>query len=780
MKTYLIILTYLFWCYQVSSAQHSISGNLIAKDTKEAIPFANVMLHPINSDSVVNFTGSALDGNFVLTDVSSGYYRLHIDFIGLDPLTIDSLAVYKNLNLGSIGLKRAVALGEIVINTKKPNAELKLDRKTFSVADNPINEGGNATEVLSNLPSVDVDQDGNISLRGSSELRILIDGKPTGLRGDDIGVILSQIPANSIKDIEIITVPTAKYDAESAGGIINIMLKENKSKGTSGNLNISYGNYDKVNFSSLVGIKKEKISVNLSYGLKTGTYTFDRFSLTQNESIDTLDKFTIIAEGTNENIAHLGKANISLKLGEKSEIGSNTVMSVGRLNNLRITDYLWEFNSVDDELTIRDAKTVRSKLNMVNSLFYTRKLKNDGKLSLSSTYARSRSGSVGDFTESSITQEENNDLAADEYTQNLDITLPLKKINWEFGSQFTHRKIKNDFLYQSSDVQFTPIENNFDYFDNITAVYLMPSFSLKSWDISAGYRLEHTYSDSKNSSTNLDIQRDYFMHFPSFNLSKKIGEKNEFGLNYSRRITRPNARQLNPSVSLADPYSLRAGNPDITPATNDVSEITWLRKTKKITLQSTLFYQLRKNRVRRIRFVDDKGVSTVQWVNYNGEDYYGFEVFSSFKIHKVFTTNVSANIYERITDGSNISEDFTARYYGWDGKINFSLKLPKKFLLAVKAEYNSPKEIVIGTINARYHMDVVVQKKIMKNRGKISIRLADIFNTKQFQIETTVDDWNQSGTYKRESRILFISFNFNFGEIQKPKKSKTKNLRQNN
>lgn len=776
----LFLLTCLIVLQQLSVAQHNLTGNLSTLETKEVIPFANIVLYGQGSDSIVKFTGSDIQGNFELSNIPPNYYQLSIDFIGMDRVTMDSIAIFKNVNLGTLSLKRSVVLDEVVISAKRPDVKLKLDKKTFNVSDNPINEGGNASDVLSNLPSVDVDQDGNITMRGSSQLRVLIDGKPTGLRGEDIATVLAQIPANTIKDIEIITVPTAKYDAESSGGIINIILKENKRKGTSGNINLSYGTLDKVNFSSLLGIKKEKFSINLSYGLRTGTYTYDRYSFTENATIDTLESFTIGGEGNKQSTSHLGKIKLNYKIKPKSEIGTNTVLSIGNSNNRRITDYLWEYHTVEDNLIIRDAVTDQRKLNMVNSIYFNQKLKKDGKISLSSTYSHALTNSLGNFTETNLNQDETNDLIADDFTQNIDFTIPRKKLKWEFGSQYTHRIIKNDFLYQSSDASATYVENNFDYFDDITAAYIMPSLNLKTWNITAGYRVEHIHSSSKNSSTNLDIQRNYFMHFPSLNLAKKINDKNQLGANYSRRITRPNARQLNPSVSLADPYSLHAGNPDITPATNDVSEISWLRKTKKITIQSTIFYQIRKNRVRRIRFVDNQGISTVKWVNYNGEDYYGFEIFTSFKLHKSLTTNISANIYERNTDGSNISEEYTTKYYGWDSKANMSLKLPKKFLIVIKAEYKSPKKIVIGTIDARYHMDIAIQKKLLKNKGKLSLRLADAFNTKQFQISTFVDNWDQNGTYKRESRILFLSFNYNFGEVKSSAKPKIKNIRQAN
>ena len=770
----------LFLFFQPLVAQIKIQGEIIDKNTREPVPFANILLYQQGADSISTFTSSDLNGTFNLEVLNSGLYKLSIDFIGMERLNFDSLSVFQDINLKKIYLSQAVTLDEVVITGKKANVKLGLDKKTFNVSDNPINEGGNATDVLSNLPSVDVDQEGNISMRGSGELRILIDGKPTGLSGEDIGIVLAQIPANTIKDIEIITVPTAKYDAESAGGIINIILKENKREGTSGNVNVSYGSWDKVNLSGLLGLKKKTFSIDLSYGLRTGTFTNNRETLAENSNIDSLNLFSTTAAGKKNNQAHLGKVKLNFKTSENTEIGINSLVSHGKTVNTRSTDYFWNNKNMDNQTSLREALNEQSKLGLLNSLYFSWRLKEDAKLSLSSTHAHGATSTIGSFTELGINQQEQNTLFSDDFTQNIDFVLPRKKIKWEIGSQFTHRQIKNNFLYETINSFSPKQENNFKYFDHITAAYLMPSVQVNTWKVSAGYRIEHTYSNSKNSSTDLDIERSYFMHFPSLNLSKKLGKNNELGLNYSRRITRPNAKQLNPGISLADPYSLSAGNPDITPATNDVSEVVWLTKSTNFTLQNTLFYQIRKNRVRRIRFVDDQGISTVKWMNYKGEDYFGYELFTSIELLKDWTTNFSINIYQRNTDGSNISEEYKANYFGWDSKLNTTLSLPGKILIGLKGEYNSPKEIVIGTIDARYHVDLSIQKKLFKNKGKLALRWSDIFNSKQFQIATLVDNWVQSGIYKRETRILFISFNYSFGQTKKANKNKIKNIRQTN
>lgn len=748
----------------ISLGQYSVEGVVQNKSDRQPLPFANVILALPETDSIVLVTGSDLNGEFALKNIKRGVYRLTIDFMGMKPMVMDSLSIFKNVDLGTITLTSGVQLEEVVITSKKRNVDLSIDKKTFSIAENPAALGGNATDVLNNLPSVDVDQNGNVSLRGSSELRILIDGKPTGLQGEDIGIVLAQIPANTIDNIEIITVPTAKYDAESSGGIINIKLKENKIKGSSGNLNFNYGNFDKLNLSALLGLKKKKFNLNVSYGLRSGTFHFDRYSFSENSTIDSLTSFIIEGTGEKKNYSHLGKLNLNFQPNKKTEFGLNSTLSSGLIQNDRTTFYTWEYLVQEATKNKRLAASEKSKLNLVNGIYFKNKLKKEGSLSISSTHAHVSSNNEGKYDETDLLQNEVNLLNSHEFIQNLDLKLPYKKSVWEFGGQHTHRIITNDFSYTSNSSAIDDIQNDFNYFDDITAGYIMESLKLNSWKISAGYRIEYTYSSSKNTSTDLNIQRDYFMHFPSFNLSKKVNKSNDLGFNYSRRITRPNAIQLNPSPSLADPFSLHAGNPDLTPATNDVSELTWLTKSKKITLQSTVFYQLRKNRVRRIRFVDDQGVSTVKWVNYDREDYYGLEVFTRLPLGKNFTINLSANVYERITDGSNINQGYTARYFGWDGKINLSLKLPKGFLLLSNGEYKSPKEIVIGTIEARYFIDCAIQKKILHNKGKLGLRLADVFNSKRFEIATLVNNWDQSGIYNRESRILFLSFSYNFGK----------------
>lgn len=763
-------------------SQHSISGKTVDNEGA-ALPFATVIVQSIDDKQIVSSGSTGVDGTFELSEIPAGLYNITFDFIGFNKITVDSVNVSGTVNLEPVTLGATEQkIEEVVIKADKAKPTLGIKSKKFKVDENANAAGGTAVDVLNNLPSVDVDQDGNVSLRGSSELRILIDGKPTGLRGEDIGAVLAQISADDIENIEIITVPGAKYDAESAGGIINIELKRSKKEGKSASLNFNYGHFDKLNAGGRMSYKKNRLSINLNYGFRHGTFTFDRLSSTKNSELDSLIEFIIVGNGDNNTPSHLGKISLDYQLSDKSKIGINSNISSGNRITNRDSYYDWDNQDVNgithpDVSIERNSFSTMKKTNLVNGLYFSHKFKNKASIKLSSTHSFQGHDGEGSFEQEGLVQSDINILNGHEFTENLDISIPYEKGKTEFGSQFTYRTLDNKYSFTSEDPLLTSFSNDFVYQDEVTALYFSQSFAIGKSEFDLGLRSEYTHSNSSNSSTNLDRIRGYWMHFPSANIRLPLNDVNDLGFNYSRRITRPNARQLNPSPSLADPFSLHIGNPDVIPASNDIMELLWLNKNKKFTVQTTAFYQLRLDRVRRIRFVDENAVSTVQWVNYDREDYYGLEIFTRIKWASWFTTNFSANAYERLTDGSNISDTYVTRYFGWDGKFGCSLKLPRDWKVLYNAEYKSRKQIVIGTIQPRYFMDLAVQKKIMENKGKITVRLSDVFNTRQFEIETLVENFEQSGVYKRETRILFLGFSYNFRGI-KEKKEKIKNIRE--
>lgn len=743
-------------------SQYTIKGVVLDSTSKEKLPFATVVLYLQSNDSIVNAVSTDLEGEFKIQGIKNGSYTLTIDFLGKDKLRVSPIVVKgESKNLGVLFLKSGVQLDEVVISAKKSSTELKIDRKTFNVSENQNVQGGSATDVLNNLPSVNVDQDGGISLRGNSNLRILIDGKPTGLNGENIAQVLKQIPANTIENIEIITVPSSKYDAESSGGIINIILKGNKKDGSYGNFNVNYGNWDKINTGLSWGVKKNKIAFDVTYGYRYGTYTMDRSSKSTSDLIDSLTLFTITGDGKNNNPSHFGKINLAYKLTSKSELSLSSNVNVGENLNKSTTNYEWLYHNSEKIERQRSAKTSGLNNNIINTLLFKRDLKSKGEsISFSSNHAYTDNTNQGDFFENETVQTENGQLFSNEFNQNLDVVKMMKKNKIELGGQHTFRDIKNDFVF----IGDTSLYNNFKYKDNISAGYLMFTGSVKSWTIAAGYRMEYTFSDSKNKTSGLNIQRSYFNHFPSFSLSKKFSETNELGLNYSRRINRPNFNQLNPAPSYSDPYSLRTGNPDLVPGINNIVELSWLKRLKFASLQSTLFYQKRTDRLRRIRFIDENGVSNVTWVNYKSEDYYGLELFSSFKIHRNVSSTLSLTLFERITDGTNIDPTFSARFYGLESKLNLTWKLPYDFNFQVSGEYISSDQTVIGIIFPRYFIDLGLNKKILKDKGKIGLRFADAFNIREFNIKTDAQNWQQEARFKHESQILFLNFTYDFGK----------------
>lgn len=746
----------------VASAQFTIKGAVMDQTTKELIPFATLVLTKSSSDTVVQSTSSDQKGQFKFLEVSKGWYDLKIMFIGYPTTKRDSIWVNSDLNLNNVPIQTSVEIEKVVIKNKKQNTVLKLDKKVFSISENPNSIGGTATEALNNLPSVTVDDEGNISLRGSTNLRILIDGKPTGLTGEDIGLILQQIPASSIENIEVITVPSAKFDAESAGGVINIVLKKEKKQGNRGAFSGNWGTLDKINLAGNWGLNRKKIQLNFNSSAQTGTFSSNRTATSQNSAIDTLDLFNTQGQGSRLKRNLLGKVSFTYLINDSSKIDASSSGNIGESITTNDTYYDWFYNNgTSTESLLRITQNDDQSTNVINSISFDKQFKQQTHLQLSSTHNYIAKVGNGIFDENTNPQQESSKQTTNDYIQNIDITKKYEKGKTELGAQYTHRTINNVFNFLENNTGLN-IGNNYKYSDDILAAYLVQSFELKSWEIAVGYRMEHTNSNSNNQTTNEVYKRNYFLHFPSLNLAKKINKQQRFGLNYSKRVTRPNARQLNPSPSLSDPFFLRAGNPSLVPATNDVSELTWVYKKKQQSFQSTLYYQYRKNRVRRVLFTDSKGVSTLQWVNYDREDYYGIELVGNFEIGSHFNNTISGNLYERNTDGSNIDPNYKTRYWGWELKYNFNITLPNSFIFSANAQYLSAKGLVFGTFQPRYFVDLALSKSVFKKKGKVALRLADAFNIKDYRIDTQINDWNRNVQFKRESRILFISFNYSF------------------
>ena len=773
-----------------------ISGSLIDKDSQEPIPFCNIILN--NSlDSAVNGTFSDEKGQFKLNEIKSGEYYLSIQSLTHETFKTEVFKLspkkpyqtFENIPL----IKTRIKTDEVTISLERSAVKIEPAKKTFDVKSTGADIGGTAVDVLNNLPSVEVDDGGNVSLRGNSNIRVLIDGKPAGLTMDDITAVISQLPANSIETIEIITVPSVKYDPEGVGGIINIKLKKEKKKGYRGSLALSYSTLDKINSRISLSINKKKWSINASYNYTDGTYWSKRSNegvFLESDSLTDFDNYGEIdkrAANQNGNISTEYRVNKNTSMSLEGSIRKTYTRKIDSL------EFYWNYNDIFNESNTRNTDAQDFRLSANGQFNLSHKTKHGYSIKLLSRINGVSNPKESFFTEPYILQKENKDFTAQSFVNQLDFEFPLLKakndtihgkfLTIETGLKSANRKFMEDynlFAFNPTTVTYEKQEdfsNSLNYDEEIYAAYGLLKLGNKSNQISTGIRTE--YSDISSITGNGNYNKTLINFFPSASVIHNFSKTTTLAFNYSKRIKRPRGQQLNPIPTYADPFTLRIGNADLIPEKSHMSELSYLVIRKKIVFNSTLFHQYRKDRLGRLSYTDSNAVSTILWINFNYHQTLGLELFANYKINKKIKLNWSSTFYNTWVDGENFRDDYTAVYFGYDLKTNLQIKLIKPTTITLTSNYNSERLAVVGVVIPRYGTDISLKHKVANDKGIFSLRLTDIFFTRRFGINVDTDGWFREVRYRYESQLLWFGFNYSFGQSNYKSKKKFKRVSPN-
>ena len=773
-----------------------ISGNLVDKNSQKAIPFCTIILN--NSlDSAVNGAFSNEEGKFNLNEIKFGKYYLSIQSLTHETYKTrifelsakKPFQTFENITLLQTGIKT----DEVTINVERAAVKIEPAKKTFDVKATGADAGGTAVDVLNTLPSVDVDDNGTVSLRGNSNIRVLIDGIPAGFTASDITTVINQLPANSIETVEVITVPSVKYDPEGIGGIINIVLKKEKKKGYQGSINISYSTMDKLNSRISLNLNKKKFSINSSYSYVDGSYWFSRTSANSYALQDSFVTFNSNRDGIRREPSH----NANIKLGYR--ITGNTQFLIdGTINYMHFktsdsTDFFWNYNDYKQEEKKRISLNNGNRLSKGLQFSSSTKLKNGNKIDFLSRYNSANNPNRGDFTEPYLIQKENKVFEAQSFVTQLDVKFEIKKaakdtaegnyINIESGFKTANRQFNEDFTFfefspsLTEFVELNDFSNNLLYGEDVYAGYGLLNIGTEKIDFSAGIRGEYSTIVSNNQGNNYN--KSLLNFFPSASIVHKYSEKKSLTISYSKRIKRPRGKQLNPIPSYSDPYNFFIGNADLIPEKSHMSELSYLSVGTKNIFNATLFYQFRDDRLGRLSFTDSSGTSTVLWINFKYHQTLGLELFSRYKFNKKFSVNGSSTFYQTWVDGENFRKGYYAAYFGFDLKINLQFKLRKNTNITWTGDYNSRRVAVVGIVLPRGGSDLSLKHKVLKNKGSLTVRLTDLFRTRRFGIDVDTDGWLRDVRYRYESQLIWIGFNYNFGQSTFKAKNKFRRISPN-
>ncbi len=744
----------------------TIRGKVIDKNLQQPVPYATIVIND-GANKIISGGISTEDGDFLITDIPKGNYTLKVQFIGYSTHSqpIEISRKNKDIDVGTITLEEtAESLDDVTVVAERTTIEQKIDRKVINVGKDLTTTGGTAAEIMNNIPSVNIDQDGNIALRGNENVRIFVDGKPTNISATQL---LKQIPSTSIKKIELITNPSAKYNPEGMSGIINIVLHKNSNIGFNGNLNLGL-NYDiNARFNSSVDLnyRAGKINVYGNYGNNINKNLNAGFVLREDQNYLTDFQFL------DNNKSHLFKLGIDYFLDDKNTVSVYTNQNLFDGLTKGSTDITFLNNDQND--LSQDLISDSDNLGSTYNFDFKHDFKKEGhNIELEVDYNVFNSDSDDDFNftggDGSFTNY--NDLIDNERkntTINLDYVNPLsEKMKLELGYETRLRRTNNDY-------QSTLFPNSiYSYDRDIHSLYATFGNNFEKWSYQVGTRLESYQVEAIFDGEKI-FEDDIFTAYPSAYITYNPGEKNTYQLSYSRRVDRPGLNQVNPIREWSTPRIISIGNPSLDPQFTNSIEGNYTRKLKSGSITSSVFYRLINDEINQT-LIENPDVEEGQILTFNNFDNnsaYGIEVSSNYKVAKWWSFNASFDLYGQTQKGivEGISKEVDAVIYNF--RMNNSFKATKNLTFQVFGFYRGDQEGVQFNTKPFYFINTGARYNFLDGKGTASINFNDIFNTMRFRFSSD-SPFPQSGRFQGETQTVFLGLSYRFGSGKNRKASR--------
>jgi len=773
-----------------------ITGIVIDNSNGTSLEAADVSLLNAKDSSIVTGTITDKSGKFILEQIPFGRYKLIVRIIGYKIAAVNGIVLNQQkseVNLETIRVRSGsdFETDVIEIESEKPLIQFSADKKIFNVSEDLTTQGGTALDALKNVPSVQVDLDGNVTLRGSESVKILVDGKPFGLDGSNRNIVLQQISANSIESIELITNPSAKYNPEGTSGILNIILKKNTQSGYNGNLTLNAGTQDKYNGSINLNFKKDNYNVFGSYSYSNQSNTIEGSSFRQNLFTSTATFVDQLNSGLSKREGHMIKGGIDYSFTKKSSLGLSFNYSDRNMNRSEKNENI-ESDSLNN-LTknyFTNSFNTDNGINFDASLNFNTKFK-DPKQTLYGeiTYSRETDDEVSNKTEDYITPinttpDKYNDYENEigqELNMQLDYVHPFgKDSRLETGLKSTYEKNDDDFRLENYDyntntfITNNNVSNNFIYKENVQSLYAIYQNKIKDFSFSLGLRGEYANSTGEINTSNQNFDNDYFSVFPSASISQKLSLEQELQLTYSRRINRPNMRNLNPFPDLSDPLNIRIGNPNLKPEYTNALELSYINYFKFATVTPSIFFRQTDDEISRYRTITDSNTTITTFENLNSSKSYGLELIVSSQILKWWNVNGNFSYFKSIVDAQNISSNLTNETNSWSARLSSGMNIPNLFDVQLSYFYSGKRISANGTVEPMQSLDAAIKKDLFDNKASISFRVSDIFNTMKFKTIINDPSYIQESLRRRNSRTAYLTLSFNIGSKDKNSDRKKK------
>ena len=782
-----------------ASGNGILRGIVIDSTARTGIDYASVRLLSVRDSLTLLEVYTDEKGFFRFEQIPNGKYFLKITFFGYTSRVISDISFTTDSPGRDLGLIRLSAeattnLEEIEIVAKKEIMLNTLDKKVYNVGEDLASKGGTVNDLLNNIPSIEVDQDGNISLRGNSNVTVLIDGRPSTLTGGSGKSLLDAFPAGSIERIEVVNNPSAKYDPDGTSGIINIVLKKNKLRGINGNVALSAGTGNDYSGSASLSYRNVKMNAFATYA-----YSHYEGQRGYNSRIirnygDSIFKLNQDRTGTDLMVNHTARIGSDFYIKPRNTIGFVLTGNFGNRKRTGNMDYVQlDGNDVSTKNWNRLSQDPSQDQNFDLNLNYKWDFKEEkGNITFDASHSSGFDNSQGSYDQSYIS-EYGVPVYQPNLSQNLDgnekfrvstlqtdytKTLP-KNIRIEAGAKGIIRQ-SNVVSISETRNQFTN-EFELDTLSNFAYQYDEQIFSaygnfgqqIKKFKYQGGVRLEQAMQAPNLISQNQSFENNYFNFFPSAFLAYEINKESEISLSYSRRINRPSSGTLNPFTSYADPFNLRRGNPNLKPEYINSLDFGYGFNKKKFNLTANVYFRQTTSVIQRVKEFYDNGATAATYANIDESRNLGAELILVYKPVTWFRNVISFNGNRiQYMDDSPIT-DFNNTGFNWGAKYTGVFEFWKKTAnIQVNGRYNAPIVTAQGTVLPRASVDLSGNKSFKNGKWTVGFRFADVFNTREFIIEVEQPTAFQYSRFKQNTQRFYINASYKFGKYDVSKKSK--------
>ncbi|WP_405415614.1 TonB-dependent receptor domain-containing protein [Maribacter sp. Asnod1-A12] len=775
-----------------------ITGKAIDKDDGLPLEYATLVLQSVNNPDQITGGITDIDGNFIV-EITPGKYNISLEYISYKSYKLPNQTLTESKDLGTIKLALDVAQLEAVeVVGEKTTVEVRLDKKIYNIGKDLTNSGATITDALNNVPSVDVDVEGAISLRGNENVRILINGKPSALAGFGSTDALTQLPADAIEKVEVITSPSARYDAEGTAGILNIVLKKEKTLGFNGSVTTTIGFPVNTGISVNSNLRTDKFNL-----FNTTSYTYrDAPGNAIFDNTYTSGSFDRIVEDREYNRLRKGfNTNLGLEyfLTETSSItGSVFYRKSDNEDETGNTNLRYDGTIIDSE-TFRLENENEDDQNYQLSLNYVNDLDDEGqKLTADVQYSNGKEDKFSVIEENNTVPNQNlitlenvyEKELTDEYLIQADYVLPIGDAQFEAGYRGTFEETVTDYRLDSlnQDTGLLNINealtNIFTYHENVNAIYTQYGNKLGKFSFLLGLRLENTQlkgeldsdfdiselEEQLGEDVELNFDKNYLGLFPTLNFIYELAENENLSIGYNRRINRPRGRFVNPFPSRDSRTNIFQGNPDLDPAFSNAFDLGYLKRWDKITLTSSIYYQRETNSFERVQ--EETGQTTTDGIeiirtipiNLSTNDRIGAEAGILYSPTKWLRLNSSFNFFQFTTEGIFNDIDYGTTNTSWYGRFSSKISLPAKIDWQTNAFYRGPSQTSQTENGGIFTLSLAFSKDILDDNGTLSFNVSDVLNSRKRTSYTETEFFTSDSEFQYRVRQFTLGFVYRFNQ----------------